>query len=122
MERTLPFDDQHDEIKSQFNQLLNAIFSTNSNSSEEEIRAFKEHLQREVTTNPILARIMKGNNSLLDACITRQYEHFHPAIKFLILANPFALLWQADNDNDEERIIHMIAGHTSHCVLMPWIA
>ena len=53
MERTLPFDDQHDEIKSQFNQLLNAIFSTNSNSSEEEIRAFKEHLQREVTTNPM---------------------------------------------------------------------
>ena len=120
MESPLPYDDQDDEIKSQFDLILDCIFSTNDNSSEEEIRALNERVHHEVTTKPILARIVKQRNTcLLDACTTCQCEQLHPAIKFLIEANPLALLWETDRG---WRIIHKIAGHTSHCVLMPWIA
>lgn len=114
-----------DELKSQFNQLLNAtIFSTNNNSSEEETRALNEHVQHEVTAKPILARIMKGNASLLSvACTNLDDEYFHPAIKCIIGANPSALLWDtATYIYTVERMIHKVAGHPTLCVLMPWIA
>ena len=125
MESPLPYDDQADEIKSQFNQLLNAnIFSTNDNSSEEETRALDGHVQNEVTAKPILARIMKGNASLLSvACTNLDDEYFHPAIKCIIGANPSALLWDtATYIYTVERMIHKVAGHPTLCVLMPWIA
>ena len=53
--------------------------------------------------------------------ITCQYVQFHPAIKFLIQSNPSALLWRENTDTDEI-LIREIADHTTHCVLMPWIA
>ena len=82
-----------------------------------------ERIQREVTAKPILARITKGNASLLSyVCINLDGKRFHPAIKFLILANPSALLWETDINYIGERTIHNIAGHSTHCVLMPWIA
>ena len=71
MERSLPYDNQHDEIKSQFDSIFSAIFSINSNSSEDDVRALNERIQREVTAKPILAKIVQGNSSLLDACIVR---------------------------------------------------
>ena len=49
MENPLDYDDQQGEIRSQFDQLLSAIISTNDNSSEEDIRALNERVQREVT-------------------------------------------------------------------------
>ena len=49
MESPLDYDGQDEELKSQFNQLLSAIISINDNSSEEEIRALNERVQREVT-------------------------------------------------------------------------
>ena len=122
MENPLPYDDQDVVLQSQFNQLLNAIIAANDNGSEEEIKALNELVQREVTANPILAKIVQGNSSLLDACInltTCRYEQFHPAIKFLIEANPSALLWQP---GFATKLIHKVANHPSHCVLMPWIA
>ena len=84
MESPLDYDGQDEELKSQFNQLLSAIISINDNSSEEEIRALNERVQREVTAKPILGRIFQRNEGyasvcfLLHACITRQYEQFHP--------------------------------------------
>ena len=121
MDIPLRYDDQ--DIKSQFDLILSAVFSVNGDSSEEEIRALNERIQREVTAKPILARIMKGNASLLSyVCINLDGKRFHPAIKFLILANPSALLWETDINYIGERTIHNIAGHSTHCVLMPWIA
>ena len=122
MEEPLPYDDLDDVLQSQFDQLGSAIFSfsINDNSSEEEIRALNEHVQREVTTKPILARIMKGNASLLSvACTNLDDEHFHPAIKCLIESNHFALSWETIA---RKKAIHMIAYHQSHRLLLPWIA
>ena len=125
MESPLPYDDQDDETESQFDQLLEAIFIIDANSSEEEIRASSERGSREVTNKPILARIIHQDifvedASLLSAvCAHYPNELFHYAIKFLIEANPSALLWQSHLGG---LIIHDIAYHPSHCVLMPWIA
>ena len=118
MENPLDYDDD-DVTQSQFNQLLNAIIAANDNGSEEEIKALNELVQREVTAKPILARIVHDFSSLLSVvCTTCQCEHFHPAIKFLIEANPSALLWEFAATS----VIHNIAYDPSHCVLMPWIA
>ena len=120
MESPLPYHDQDNEIKSQFDLIFSAIYRTNSNSSEEDIRAINERIQREVTAKPILAKIVQqGNYSLLSACTTCQCEQLHPAIKFLIELNPSALLWPSDTSS---RMICNIACHPSHCVLMPWVA
>ena len=122
MENPLDYDDD-DVTQSQFNQLLNAIIAANDNGSEEEIKALNELVQREVTAKPILARIVHDFSSLLSVvCTTCQCEHFHPAIKFLIVANPSALLWQSHLGGRIDRIINIIANHSVHCVLMPWIA
>ena len=132
MESPLPYDDQADELKSLFNQFLNAIFSINGNSSQEEITAFNQLVQRAITAKPILARIVQGNGSILrvvacvldnDSFLSVTCDHnklVHPAIKCLIEANPSALLWETNSDIGE-RMICSIAGHPSHCVLMPWI-
>ena len=125
MESPLPYDDQDDETKSQFDLILSVIHRINDNSSKEEIRALSERIQREVTAKPILARIVAGNHqfSLLSWEICSLYnELFHPVIKFLIEANPSALLWKTDTNLNCERTIHNLAGHSTHCVLMPWIA
>ena len=117
MESPLPYDDQNDETKSQFDLILSAIYSIDWNS---EIEALIERIESEVTAKPILARIMKCNASLISvACTNLDDEHFYPAIKFLILANPQALLWQSSTG---KRIINKVANHPSYCVLMPWIA
>jgi len=137
---SLSYDElQDDELKSQFVQLFDAIHRIDSDSSEAEIIvALNDRVCREVTSKPILARIIKGNCSLLVACITRRFEQFHPAIKCLIEANPSVLLEESDNDIDNIinypsallggpehyyiALVHIIAFHPTHCVLMPWIA
>ena len=124
MEIPLRYNDIENDkkMKSQFNQLRFAIFSTDENSEDADIEAVNELVQREVTAKPILARIVnQGNTSLLVYfCTTRRHnEQFHPAIKRIIGANPSALLWRTASGT---KLIHMIAAHPSHCVLMPWIA
>ena len=59
MERPLDYDNQDDEIKCQFNQLKSAIYNIHEDWSLAECMALNEHIQREVTAKPILARIMK---------------------------------------------------------------
>ena len=133
MKNPLPYDDQDDVLQSQFNQLLTAIFNVKYYRSEEDIRALNELIQHEVTAKPNLARIIKNehydigrrsfDNFLLWDAITRlDNELSHTTIKFLIEANPSALLWETYNNYPGERMIHNIAGHPTHCVLMPWIA
>lgn len=80
----LCYADQDEETKSQFDQLLDAIECTDENSSE----AMNERIRREVTDKPILARIIKGNCSLLSVACSNLGQQFHPAIKCLIKANP----------------------------------
>ena len=96
MEIPLRYNDLENDkkMKSQFNQLRFAIFSTDENSEDADIEAVNELVQREVTAKPILARIVnQGNTSLLVYfCISRRHnEQFHPAIKRIIGANPSAL-------------------------------
>ena len=124
MKNPLPLDDQDDVLQSQFNQLLNAIFNVNYYRFEEDIRALNELVQHEVTAKPFLARIVQGNRGSLLSCAIYLLddELFHPTIKFLIEANPSALLWETYNDYNGKRMIHNIADHSTHCVLMPWIA
>ena len=119
---------QDDALKSKFNQLRHAITSIGNNSSKKKIKSVIACIQRKVEEKPILSRIVQDDRSLLSvACINRAREpswisirlFFHPAIKFLILANPSALLWAF---GDSSKVIHMIARHVSNYVLMPWIA
>ena len=103
MERPLDYNNQDDEIKCQFNQLESAIDSIHEDWSRAECMALNEHIQREVTAKPILARIMKGQHtreelSLLSvACSNLGGNSFLLAIKCLIRANPSALLWETGN-------------------------
>ena len=131
MERPLDYDSQDDEIKCQFNQLKSAIYSIHEDWSLAECMALNEHIQREVTAKPILARIMKGQHtreelSLLSvACSNLGGNSFLLAIKCLIRANPSALLWETGNHTRItlfSQQIYMIVRHSFHCVLMPWIA
>ena len=81
MESPLPFDELQDDEKSRYLKLKRATSSVNSNSSEAEIAVITERIQREVTAKPILARIVRGSDSLLSvACINLDSEHFHPAM------------------------------------------
>ena len=76
MEIPLRYNDlENDKMKSQFNQLRFAIFSTDENSEDADIEAVNELVQREVTAKPILARIVnQGNTSLLVYfCISRRH-------------------------------------------------
>ena len=83
------YDDlEDDDLKSEFDQLLNAIYNIDSNSSEEEILALNQRVCREVTPKPILARIVQYEFSLLVYFCTIPNKLFHPAIKCLIKANP----------------------------------
>ena len=131
MERPLDYNNQDDEIKCQFNQLKSAIYSIHEDWSLAECMALNEHIQREVTAKPILARIMKGQHtreelSLLSvACSNLGGNSFLLAIKCLIRANPSALLWETGNHTRITLFspqIYMIVRHSFHCVLMPWIA
>ena len=47
-----------DELKSQFNQLLNAFESIDDNSSEEDVRALNERIQHEVLTSPFWQELL----------------------------------------------------------------
>ena len=121
METPLLYELQDDESKAKHEQLFNTIHSFDSDSSEAEILALNERVCREVTSKPILARIVKGNISLLLFACFMLDEQFHPAIKCLIEANPSALLGKS-TVRAGRNIIHDIAGHPTHCVLFPWIA
>ena len=120
MESPLRYNElQDDELLSKFNQLRSAIYRINGNSSEEEIRALSERIQREVNANRVLASIVNSvNSSLLDACINlsdQEMKQFHPVIKFLIRTNPSALLWETDtNIYSGKRVIYDVAGHSSY--------
>ena len=117
---------QDAKLTRRFDQLLNAIYSIDSKMSEVEIVALSKRVQRKVTRNPILARIVTmdpSKMSLLSVACTLErkskIELFHPAIKCLIEANPSALLWK---DDRSRTITCEIACHSSNYVLMPWIA
>ena len=97
------------------NQLRSAVYNINAHSSEEETRALNKLIQHEVTAlNP------QSLSSLLSFLLMKSLnELFHPTIKFLIQANPSALLQETNSDR---HVVHLIAGHPFYCVLMPWIA
>ena len=105
-----------------------AIYSIHEDWSLAECMALNEHIQREVTAKPIFASIIQDEElSLLSvACSHLGGTIFLlPAIKCLIRANPSALLWETGNRTGITHVssqIYMIARHSFHCVLMPWIA
>jgi hypothetical protein len=127
------FDDEVDiDVRSQFKDLLSAIDDVQHwERGHDEIRAayeaLNERVQVKVTNKPILSRIVSRNllnwNLLMSVC-TKLHEWSHPTIKFLIKANPHALLWGASDAglDAEGMLIYEIADHHSHCILMPWIA
>ncbi|GAX22589.1 hypothetical protein FisN_14Hh221 [Fistulifera solaris] len=84
-----------------------------------------QHIKESVSAHPILARTVYVYNhrkwTLLKIVCDRTLYLCHKAIKFLIEANPHALLW-ADTDNKVYRgPIYMLTGHTDNFVLFPWI-
>ena len=89
--------------------------------------ALNERIIREVSAHPLLARAISKdflNWSLLMTLCSKTHDTWtHPAIVFLIRTNPSSLLWTGSDTKDSARNpIEVIAGHSSHCVLMPWIA
>ena len=101
-------------------------------AGEAEGTALNDRIREEVSAKPILAKIVSNNllnwslltaGSLLTAACTKlESEKSHHAIKFLIEANPSALLWSSPRGHESSSPIYTIADHHSHCVLMPWIA
>lgn len=119
MESPLIYDELEDiQLKAQFKELH--ILAQTSQTWREEAVAFMERIRQEITTKPILARIVRNKTTLFDvvfiACSTFDSEVSNPIIKPLIDANPSALLWG-------QRIpIYVIPRHPSQCSLLPWIA
>ena len=120
MESPLIYDDLEDvELKAQFKDMMG------NSGTEEEVLAFLERVRQEVTANPILARIVENEISLLDSVLMITDENYVlndevyiPTIKVLIDANPSALLWSMHY----ELPIQHINCKSSLCSLMPWIA
>ena len=111
----LPYEDVDDDVKAQYNDLVTEI-----QQGEENVILLTERVILEVTANPLLAKIfvVEDKSSLLmEACTELHGDDSHPLIEFLIEVLPYALLW-----GGEECSIYAIAGHPSHCVLMPYIA
>ena len=126
------YDEDLDETqRKRFNRLRIAIGRLNYRDKLACNRMCKR-IQDEVTEHPILARTVKKRfsqwrpeewfcESLLSTLCERQ-EHtdlVHPAIKFLVIQNSSALLWEFKSNY---LTIHIIANIGTHCVLMPWIA
>ena len=120
MESPLIYDELEDvELKAQFKDMMG------DSGSEEEVLAFLERVRLKVTANPILARIVENEISLLDFTLMITDENYAfddeayvPTIKCLIDANPAALLWRMHY----ELPIHLIASQSSLYSLVPWIA
>ena len=106
-------------------ELRNILHFSNNDSSSAD--ATYRRIQQEVEASPILAQVVDKDwegSSLLSFLLMKSLnlnELFHPTIKFLIEANPSALL-QETNSHTSEKVIHIISRHPLHCVLMPWIA
>ena len=84
-----------------------------------------DRILREVAANPILARTVIKNWSLLMILLCAHNLDPHvimPAMKVLIQHNPASLLWQIDDTDIFSRPIHAIARFETICELMPWIA
>ena len=116
---------EDDELQSQYDLLMDTIYY---GAGEAEGTALNDRIREEVSAKPILVKIVSKNllnwSLLTAACTKLESEKSHPAIKFLIEANPSALLWpRADAATSKSSSpIYEIANHHSHCVLMPWIA
>ena len=119
---------QDDQLKSRAGQLFEDLFivihrvRSNSSTATAEIVAFNERVCREVTAKPNLARIILNDQPLLWYTCARFNELFHPAIKCLIETNSSALLGESELRADSSTLVHYIAVHPTHYVLMPWIA
>ena len=113
----LPYEDVDDDVKAQFNDLATEIHNVERG---DDAMPLIERIILEVTANPLLAKVFvvdDRSSLLMEACTELHGDDSHPLIKFLIEVFPHALLWVG-----EECPIYAIAGHPSHCVLMPWIA
>eukprot|EP00571_Detonula_confervacea_P007679 CAMPEP_0172324000 /NCGR_PEP_ID=MMETSP1058-20130122/50130_1 /TAXON_ID=83371 /ORGANISM="Detonula confervacea, Strain CCMP 353" /LENGTH=184 /DNA_ID=CAMNT_0013040151 /DNA_START=43 /DNA_END=594 /DNA_ORIENTATION=- len=134
-----PFSDSNldDELKLQFNKLLDAIntikpFYPGDTSGESKFLASCEALNElvclEVTAKPILTKIIatdRLNLSLLSAALEKlSHEKSLPTLKCLIKANPSALLWKschrAAGCSNRTGIYALVERGFS--ILMPWIA
>jgi len=122
---------EDESLRNQFNHLIEAmndIVRFDPNREEGAYEALNQRIHQTVTDKPILARIFnESNQSLLSsACANLNLESSHHVIKCLIQACPSALLFELPYDYISDGYTHiqilMIANHTEHCVLMPWIA
>lgn len=122
---------QDDELRQQFNHLMEAmndIVIVNPEREEGAYEALNQRIHQAVTEKPILACITTeaGGAFLLSAaCCFLNFDTSHDVIKCLIHVYPSALLGlQAVNGNDFycRAPILTMAGHPGHCVLLPWIA
>jgi len=119
----LSLDEVDDELRNQFNNLMEAmrdIVSFNPNREEGAYEALNQRIHQAVTDKPVLARIIasRGRYLLSVACNNLNLETSHNVIKCLIQAYPPALL----ASTSQAAPIYVIANHPQHCVLMPWIA
>jgi len=120
MESPLIYDELEDvELKAQFKDMMG------DSGTEEEVLAFLERVRLKVSANPILARIVENEISLLDFALMITDENYVlddevyvPTIKCLIDANPSALLWLMHY----ELPINVIPSHPTLHSIMPWIA
>ena len=131
-QQILDRDIKDEDLKSQFDDLMDAIYSgINWNGVEgvegdvmASCETLNERVLLEVNAKPILARIISCdflNWSLLTtACTKLEREWSHPAIKCLIETNPAALLWKRSDHDDCP--IYELSGNEHHCKLLPWIA
>ena len=87
-------------------------------------RVLCERIQDEVTEFPVLANTVSNscNLSLLAVCEKISNRVVHDAIKFLITANPHALIYSTHRVYFSSHSIDSIANDDCHCILLPWIA
>lgn len=127
MSDPLRVNELEDELRDQFNDLLEAmegITTFDPNREEGAYEALNQRIYQAVTEKPILARIVsnRGGYLLKSACINLNLDTSHDVIKCLIQAYPSALLVGHSDGYTIHMPIYMIAGHPEHCVLMSWIA
>ena len=112
-----------DELRQQFNHLMEAmkdIVVANPEREEGAYEALNQRIHQAVTEKPILASIVdeEGGESLLYAASSYlNLDTSHHMIKCLIQAYPRALITSSENGTP----LYMITHHPEHCVLLPWI-
>lgn len=83
-------------------------------------------IQSTIDEYPILAEVISKDlicwSLLTTICEKVHNELAHPAIKYLIEANPIALLWKWGEAYEPSTPIKCIASSPTHCTMMPWIA